>query len=136
MFIPKRTKYKKQQKGRSFKKIKVNNLSIINQSGKLSLKALEAGRVSSKHLISCRQTINKVIKKYGKLNVLAFADTPISKKPIEIRMGKGKGSVDSWVCRVKPGAILFEINIAYKLLGIKALKLIQNKLPINTKIII
>lgn len=136
MFIPKRTKYKKQQKGRSFKKIKVNNLSIINQSGKLSLKALEAGRVSSKHLISCRQTINKVIKKYGKLNVLAFADTPISKKPIEIRMGKGKGSVDSWICRVKPGAILFEINIAYKLLGIKALKLIQNKLPINTKIII
>lgn len=136
MFIPKKTKYKKQQKGKNFKKIKINSLTIINKSGKLFLKALEPGRLASTHLISCKQTINKVIKKQGLLNVLVFADTPISKKPTEIRMGKGKGAVNSWVARVKPGTVLFEITTAHKLLGLKALKLVQNKLPINTKIII
>lgn len=136
MFIPKKTKYKKQQKGRSFKKIKTNKITPINKTGKIILKAISAGRISSKHLIACKQTINKIIKKYGQLNVIAFADTPISKKPLEIRMGKGKGGVDLWVCRAKPGTILFEINITYKLLGIKAMQLIQKKLPIKTKIIL
>lgn len=139
MFIPKKTKFKKQQKGRSFKKISVNKTcatSIIKKSNKILLLALSAGRISSKHLLTCKQTINKTIKKYGTLSILTFADTPISKKPSEIRMGKGKRAVNEWVAKVKPGKILFEILITQKILGIKALKSVQNKLPINTKIII
>lgn len=135
MFIPKKTKYRKQQKGRSFKKINISPNIKSNRSGKVILRALDAGRVSSKHIVTCRQTINKIIKKYGKLNINIFADTPISNKPTEIRMGKGKGAVKYWVSRVKPGTTLFEINTAFNVLAIKAFKLIQNKLPIKTKII-
>lgn len=139
MFIPKKTKYKKQQKGRNFRKISINKNSannIIKKSNKIILLAVSAGRISSKHLITCRQTINKTIKKYGTLSVLTFANTPISKKPSEIRMGKGKGAVNEWVAKIKPGKILFEILVTQKILGIKALKSVQNKLPISTKIII
>ena len=94
--------------------------------------------MSSKHLLTCKQTINKIIKKYGFLRILICANTPISKKPAEIRMGKGKGAVNFWVCRVKPGTILFRIRIkpVYRLIGVRAFRQIQNKLPINTKIII
>jgi large subunit ribosomal protein L16 len=139
MFIPKKTKFKKQQKGRSFKKISINKtcaINILKKSNKITLLALSAGRISSKHLVTCKQTINKVIKKYGTLFIPTFAHTPISKKPAEIRMGKGKGAVNEWVAKIKPGKILFEILVTQKPLGIKALKSVQNKLPINTKIII
>lgn len=135
MFIPKKTKFKKQQKGRSFNKIKVNLTTYFNNSGKVTLKALSAGRVSSKNIITCKQTINKIVKKYGKLTINIFADTPISNKPTEIRMGKGKGAVKYWVSKVKPGTILFEIDTVFNILAIKAFKLVQNKLPIKTKIV-
>jgi len=140
MFIPKKTKYKKQQKGRCFKKITQNNLSVYKKSGTLYLKAMSAGRITSKHLLTCRQAINKIIKKHGFLRIMLLADTPISKKPTEIRMGKGKGAVNLWVCRVKPGTTMFKIKMKKKKKkkknkGIDALQRIQNKLPIDTKII-
>ena len=137
MFIPKKTKYKKQQKGRNFKKVKLTYKQLSTYTPtKILLRATSSGRVSSKNLIACKQTITKKIKKYGQLNVLAIADTPISKKPTEIRMGKGKGNVSSWVCRIKPGTVLFEISSSKKFLAKYALKLIQNKLPISTKIVL
>lgn len=135
MFIPKKTKFKKQQKGRSFKKIRVNLSTCFNNPGKITLRALDAGRVPSKNIVACRQTINKIVKKYGKLTTNIFADTPISNKPTEIRMGKGKGAVKYWVSRVKPGTTLFEISTVFTTLAVKAFKLVQNKLPIKTKII-
>lgn len=135
MFTPKRTKFKKQQKGKLFNKIKTRITNIYTKRNQVVLKAITSGRIYSKQLVATRQTINKVIKKYGKLNVCVFADTPITKKPTEIRMGKGKGAVDSWVCKVKSGSILFKIDASLKILAIKAFKLIQNKLPIRTKII-
>jgi len=79
--------------------------------------------------------MNKVLKKEGQIKINVVADTPITRKPIEIRMGKGKGSVDHWVSKVGCGAILFEIETTSKILAIKALKLAQLKLPIKTKII-
>lgn len=138
MFIPKKTKFKKQRKGKSFLKIYKNTekQNIFKTPNKIYLKALSAGRISSQHLVTCKQTITKIIKKYGRLNINAFANTPITKKPLEIRMGKGKGNVDHWVYKIKPGKILFEIIITHKKLGIKAFKLAQNKLPINTKILL
>jgi large subunit ribosomal protein L16 len=135
MFTPKKTKYTKQQKGRNIDKIVKTNLQHTNKPNTLYLRALSSGRISSSQITSCRQTISKIIKKNGQLTVHAFAHTPITKKPIEIRMGKGKGSINHWVYKAKAGSILFEINISTKILGIKALELIQNKLPINTKII-
>jgi large subunit ribosomal protein L16 len=136
MFIPKKSKYKKQQKGRSFKKVIINKSCFLrNTKQELALKALSSARISSKQLIASRQTINKIIKKHGQLNICIFSDTPITKKPTEIRMGKGKGSVDSWVKKVKVGTILFKIKIPILAIGIKAFKLVQKKLPIKTKII-
>lgn len=135
MFIPKKTKYIKQQKGRSFNKIVYTKQIDAIKPNSLYLKALSSGRISSNQIMACRQTINKIIKKHGQLIVHAFADTPITKKPTEIRMGKGKGAVNLWIHKAKAGSILFELNISMKILGVKALKLIQNKLPINTKIL-
>lgn len=136
MLIPSKSKYKKQQKGRSFRKV---NLAFRNATmpnfDEISLRALSSGRLSSENLLACKQTINKIIKRYGYLIVNLSADTPVSKKPTEIRMGKGKGAVNSWVRKVKPGNILFQIITKYKSVGIRALKLVQNKLPIDTKII-
>lgn len=135
MFKPKKTKYTKEQKGKNFKKINTGQGILKQKRNQIYLKALSSGRVSEKNLLACKQTINKIIKKQGRLNIHIFANTPITKKPTEIRMGKGKGAIDSWVCRVKPGTILFEINVKFKIIGFKAFKLIKNKLPIRTKII-
>lgn len=138
MFIPKKTKHKKQQKGKSFNKITTSQTlenRYFKTSGKTVLKAIEAGRLSSKNINTCKQTINKIIKKYGILNINIFANTPITNKPLEIRMGKGKGAVKEWVAKIKPGTILFEINTTFSLIALTAFKRIQNKLPINTQII-
>lgn len=135
MFVPKKMKFRKQQKGRCFRKIRVCTAPFIRKSYSVRLKALEAGRLSSKNIVACRQTISRVIKKFGLLNVLILADTPISRKPLEIRMGKGKGSVDFWACKIKPGMVLFEIRSPVKGLGTKAFKLVQKKLGLFTKIV-
>jgi large subunit ribosomal protein L16 len=109
-------------------------LNLLN-FGSIGLKALAPGRLTSKQIEAVRQSINKVIKKQGRLKINIFPDTPISKKPIEVRMGKGKGSVDHWVFKVKPGFVLYEIETAFLSLAIKALEAGQIRLPIKTRII-
>ncbi len=135
LFIPKNTKYRKQQKGKKFNI--VNKTKDIDglKHGIVGLKAIDSGRVSSNHIFACRQSMNKIMKKFGQVKINIIADTPISKKPIEIRMGKGKGAVDHWISKVNSGSILFEIETNSKILAIKALKSAQLRLPINTKIV-
>jgi large subunit ribosomal protein L16 len=136
MLSPRKTKFKKQQKGKSFNRINSTSveLNLLN-FGSIGLKALAPGRLTSKQIEAVRQSINKVIKKQGRLKINIFPDTPISKKPIEVRMGKGKGGVDHWVFKVKPGFVLYEIETAFLSLAIKALEAGQIRLPIKTRII-
>ena len=133
---PRKSKFKKQQKGKSFNRINgTSNKFHCLHFGSIGLKALSAGRLTSSQIESVRQSISKIVKKLGKIKINIFADTPISKKPIEVRMGKGKGSVDHWICKVKAGTVLFEIETDSLLLAIKALRLGQIRLPLKTKII-
>ncbi len=135
LFIPKRTKFRKQQKGRNFNFInKIESLETLKH-GIVGLKALDSGRITANHIVACRQCMNKILKKTGQIKINIIADTPITKKPIEIRMGKGKGSVDHWISKVNSGTVIFEIETNSKILAIKALKAAQIKLPINTTII-
>lgn len=133
-FVPRQTKYKKQQKGRNTNIItKVSDLNKLH-FGFVGLKSKSSGRLTSKQLESVRQSINKIIKKSGRLVITVFPNTPITKKPIEVRMGKGKGSVNSWVAKVKSGVTICEIEISKISLALKALRLAQFRLPIKTKI--
>lgn len=135
LFTPKKTKFRKQHKGRKFNIInKIETLETLSY-GTVGLKVLETGRIKANHLAACRHCMNKIMKKAGQVNIKVIADTPISKKPIEIRMGKGKGAVDHWIAKVSSGTTIFEIETTTKLLAIKALKAAQLKLPLNTKII-
>lgn len=136
LFIPKKTKFKKKQKGKKLNTItKVQSIYGLH-FGKLGLKSKEFGHLTSKQIVSIRQTINKKIKKKGKLKMNIFPNTQISKKPLEVRMGKGKGNVNRWVFKVKTGVVLCEIETFALDIGINALKLAQYKIPIKTKIVI
>lgn len=135
MLIPKQKKYKKEQKGKNFNLIGpivgLNRLKF----GSIGLISLSVGRLSSKQIDSMQQTINKIIKKLGSLHLNIFPHTPISKKPIEVRMGKGKGMVDHWIFKVKSGTILCEVETSTFSVGVKAIETAQIKLPFKTKII-
>jgi large subunit ribosomal protein L16 len=132
---PSRSKYKKQRKGKAFnrinKQITFNRLIL----GSLGLQAQESGRMTSKQMESIQQTINKIIKKSGKIIMNTFPQTPITKKPLEIRMGKGKGAVDHWIFKIQPGFVICEVETTTLDLGIKALNLAQLRLPFKTKLI-
>ena len=134
-FLPKKKKYKKQQKGKQFNKI----TSVKTLSNKLfytvGLKSLSFGRIPGKQIESMYKCINKYIKKSGRLILNIFPHTPITNKPIEVRMGKGKGSVSFWVAPVKAGVVLCEVETNSLILAIKALKQAQQKISIKTKII-
>lgn len=134
LFIPKQSKYRKQQKGKRIQSVN-NLLSLKNlQHGKIGLKTIECGSLSSKQIESIRQTINKVIKKKGKFKIKIFPQVQVTKKPIEVRMGKGKGNVYKWIAKLKSGTVICEIETLTPSLAFKALKLTQFKLPINTTI--
>lgn len=135
LFIPKKTKFQKQRKGKNFNLVKSINTINILPHGVIGLKALDSGIIKTNHLNACRQCMNKIMKKEGQVKINLITDIPVSKKPIEIRMGKGKGAVDHWVSKVTSGTILFEIETKSNILAFKALKAAQLKLPINTKII-
>lgn len=133
-FIPLKKKYKKEQKGRSLNKIK-NLISLSDfKGGSYVLKSLDFGRLNSKQIESMYQSINKIIKKSGRIILKVFAHTPISKKPIEVRMGKGKGNIDHWVAKIKAGTVLCEVETNMNSLALKALSSAQFRLPIKTKI--
>ena len=132
MLKPKKTKYKKYHKGRL--KIKTNSLTNLN-FGFFGLKVLESGRITSCQIESVRRNINRKIKKFGKIWINIFPDLPITSKPSEIRMGKGKGNINNWVAKVSCGKILFEIAGPNNQLLISSLKSSSNKLPLKTSIV-
>jgi large subunit ribosomal protein L16 len=138
LFLPKKSKFKKQRKGKLKFFNRVTNLSTNPyrlRTGSIGLKALSAERLTSKNFEALRLTITKIVKKSGKLIINGFPNVPVSKKPLEVRMGKGKGSIDRWVFKVKPGFILCEILTNNKNIAISALEVVQKKLNIKTKII-
>ena len=129
---PKRTKYPKHNKGKLAKlDYRLNSLKF----GVLGLKALESGCVSSKQIEATRQAITRKIKRNGRVWVRIFPDLPITSKPIEVRMGKGKGAVNHWVAKVSGGAVIFEIDGIPEKLAKSALHTGSSKLPIKTVII-
>jgi len=103
--------------------------------GDYALKAVECGKMSSAHIESARVAINRKIKRGGKMWIRVFPDKPITKKPAETRMGKGKGSPEFWVAVIKPGRVLYELSGVPEELAVEALKLAGYKLPFATKVI-
>jgi len=137
MLSPKKTKYKKRQKGKNYNR--VSSVVLLNANlryGCLGLKALTAGSLTSKQLISIKQCISKISKKFGRLKFHIFPHLPVTRKPIEVRMGKGKGAVYFWVSKLQVGTLICELQITNFFIGLKALRAAQFRLPIKTKIII
>jgi len=132
MMFPKKTKFRKQHKGRIHGFTKGN--SRLN-FGNYGLKALEPERITSRQIESARKTITRYLKRTGRLWIRIFPDVPVSKKPAEVRMGKGKGSVEFWACRVKPGRIMFEVDGVPLAEAKKAMELAAAKLPIKCKFV-
>lgn len=132
LLLPKRSKYKKVKKGKLTKyEFKANKLKF----GTIGLKAQESGTISARQLESARQAIMRKTNRKGKLWVRIFPDLPVTNKPKEIRMGKGKGSVSFWASRVAGGRMLFEICGITKSTAISAFRTGGAKLPIKTKIV-
>lgn len=133
MLMPKRTKYRKMQKGR-IKGVAGRGTQI--SFGDFGIKALEPGRITSRQIEAARIAMTRRMKRTGKVWIRIFPDKPITKKPAEVRMGKGKGSPEYWVAVVKPGTVLFEVGggIPYDLAA-EAMRLARHKLPIKTKIV-
>ena len=130
MLQPKRTKFRKQHKGRN------NGLAESGSRvsfGEYGLKAVARGRLTARQIESARRAITRYVKRTGKLWIRIFPDKPISKKPLEVRMGKGKGSVEYWVAQIKPGSMLYEIQGVPEETAREAFKLASAKLPIKTK---
>ena len=132
MLMPKRIKYRKHQRGRL--KGKANRGSKIS-FGQFALKALEPAWITSRQIEAARVAITRHIKRGGKIWIRIFPDKPITQKPAETRMGKGKGSPEYWVAVVKPGRILFEIEGVPKEVAREATRLASYKLPIKTKFV-
>lgn len=132
MLMPKRTKFRKQMKGRNRgKSTRCNSLAF----GNIALKAIEAGRIDSRQIESARIAMTRKVKRTGKIWIRVFPDKPLTAKPLEVRMGKGKGSVDKWVMNIKPGRILYEMAGVEDGLAREALTLAMHKLPFKTKIV-
>lgn len=132
MLSPKKTKYRKAHKGRIHGNAKGGFDLNFGQYG---LKALEPERVTSRQIEAARRAITRHVKRAGRLWIRIFPDVPVSAKPAEVRMGKGKGSVEFWACRVKPGRVLFEMDGVPAELAREAFERGAAKLPIKTKII-
>ncbi|HRC25994.1 MAG TPA: 50S ribosomal protein L16 [Alphaproteobacteria bacterium] len=132
MLQPKKTKYRKQHKGR------VKGLATSGaflSFGAFGLKALAPDRLTARQIEAARRAISRHLKRQGKLWIRVFPDVPVSKKPLEVRMGSGKGAPEFWAARVKPGRILFELDGIPVTLAREALELAAAKLPIKTKFI-
>ncbi len=133
MLIPKKTKYRKMQRGRLKGKASRNNKIVY---GNFAIQALEPAWISSKQIEATRKTVAKYTKKTGKIWIKIFADKPITARSKESRMGSGKGSVEYWVAVVRPGNIIFELSGASKDVALRALNIARYKLPIKTKILL
>ena len=132
MLMPKKTKYRKQQKGRIKGKAHRGNKIDF---GDIGLQALEPARITARQIEACRLVLTKFVRKNGKMWIRIFPDKPITKKPAETRMGKGKGTVEFWVAVVRPGKVLFEIEGLDLNVAKKALTIASSKLPLKTRVI-
>ena len=132
MLLPKNTKYRKQHKGRIHGNAKGNHELTFGYYG---LKSLNAERVTARQIEATRISISRRVRKVGKMWIRIFPDKPITKKPLETRMGKGKGSPEYWVANVRPGRILFEVEGISKELAQEAFRIAGNKLAIKTKLV-
>jgi large subunit ribosomal protein L16 len=132
MLMPKRVKYRKAQRGRmAGKAYKGSRVSF----GDYGLKALEPHWITSRQIEACRVALSRKMKRDGRVWIRIFPDKPVSKKPLETRMGKGKGAPEFWVAVIKPGRILFEVSGVSRELAEEALNLCSYKLPIKTKVV-
>jgi large subunit ribosomal protein L16 len=132
MLQPKRSKFRKAHKGR------IHGIATSGTDlsfGQFGLKALEPERVSARQIEAARRAMTRHMKRAGRVWIRIFPDVPVSKKPIEVRMGKGKGTPEFWVCRVKPGRIMFEVDGVSVEVAREALTLAAAKLPIKTRFI-
>ena len=132
MLQPKRTKFRKAHKGRIHGEAKGGTTLAF---GQYALKATEPERVTARQIEAARRAITREMKRQGRVWIRIFPDVPVSKKPTEVRMGKGKGSVEYWAARVKPGRIVFEIDGLPEDVAKEALRLGAMKLPITTRIV-
>jgi len=132
MLQPNRTKFRKAHKGRIHGVATSGNSLTFGQFG---LKAMEPERVTARQIEAARRAMTRHMKRAGRVRIRIFPDVPVSKKPIEVRMGKGKGAPEVWVCRIKPGRVLFEIDGVSLQVAREALDLAAAKLPIKTRFI-
>lgn len=132
MLTPKRTKFRKQHKGRIHGNAKGG--SQLN-FGAYGLKALEPERVTARQIEAARRAMTRHVRRVGRIWIRIFPDVPVTSKPAEVRMGKGKGSVDFWACKVKPGRIMFEMDGVPEDLARGAFERAAAKLPIKTKFV-
>ena len=132
MLSPKRTKFRKAHKGRIHGNAKGG--TTLN-FGAYGLKALQPERITARQIEAARRAITRHIKRQGRVWIRIFPDVPVSQKPTEVRMGKGKGTPEYWACRVKPGRVLFELDGVDESLAKRAFELGAAKLPISTKFI-
>jgi len=133
MLQPKRTKYRKSQKGR------VKGMATRGHTisfGSFGLKAMEMGLLTARQLEAARVAVTRAMKREGQVWIRVFPDKPITKKPAEVRMGKGKGAPEYWVAAIKPGTILFEAGGVTRATALEALRLADGKLPIKTKFVV
>jgi len=133
MLMPKRTKFRKVQKGRN------RGLALAGSKvsfGEFGLKAVERGRITSRQIESARRAMTRHIKRGGKIWIRVFPDKPITSKPLEVRMGKGKGSVEYWVAQIQPGRVLYEVQGVNESLAREAFSLAAAKLPFKTQFVI
>ena len=132
MLMPKRTKFRKQMKGRNRgKATRGADLAM----GEIGIKAVEAGRVNSRQIEAARVTLTRHVKRQAKTWIRVFPDKPLTKKPLQTRMGKGKAGVEEWVMNIKPGRIIVEMAGVDEELAREALTLAIHKLPFKTKIV-
>jgi len=132
MLQPKRTKFRKVQKGR--------NRGLANRGSKVSfgeyaLKATTRGRITARQIEAARRAMTRHVKRGGKIWIRVFPDKPITNKPLEVRMGKGKGAVEYWVAQIKPGKVLYEIDGVSEELAREAFELAARKLPVRTNFV-
>src|SRR5215469_16803643 len=132
MLQPARTKYRKAHKGRIHGNAKSG---YTLNFGAYGLKAVEPCRMTARQIEAARRTITRELKRVGRVWIRIFPDVPVSKKPAEVRMGSGKGSPEFWVCRVKPGRIMFEIDGVPRNVAQEAFTLAAAKLPIKTRLV-
>ena len=132
MLQPKKTKFRKQQKGR-LRGFATSGAKV--SFGEFGLKATTRGRVTARQIEAARRAMTRYIKRGGKIWIRIFPDVPITKKPIEVRMGKGKGSVDRWVAKVKPGRIMFEVDGVSESIAKEGLRLAAMKLPVKCRFV-